>query len=96
MMGLITLNTSLTEPMSIKGDHVYASLINEFDNTVDTDFEESLVNVKPEFSNANEFRKDVQLTFDENIINNQLVGLFNTNRVISLQETVITWLPDQF
>jgi len=26
----------------------------------------------------------VQLTFDENIINNQLVGLFNTNRVISL------------
>lgn len=71
-------------------------MINEFDNTVDTDFEEQLVNVKPDFSNANEFRKDVQLTFDENIINNQLVGLFNTNKVISLQETVITWLPDQF
>ena len=70
LMGLVTLNTSLTEPMSIKGDHVYASLINEFDNTVDTDFEESLVNVKPDFSNSNEFRKDVQLTFDENIINN--------------------------
>jgi hypothetical protein len=56
--------------MSIKGDHVYASMINEFDNTVDTDFEESLVNVKPDFANTNEFRKDVQLTFDENIINN--------------------------
>ena len=82
--------------MQIKGDHIYASFINEFDNTVENDFEESLVNVKPEFSNANEFRKDVQLTFDENLINNQLVGLFNTNRVISLQETVISWLPDQF
>jgi hypothetical protein len=69
-MGLITLNTSLTEPMSIMGDHVYASMINEFDNTVDTDFEETLVNVKPDFANTNEFRKDVQLTFDENIINN--------------------------
>ena len=69
-MGLITLNTSLTEPMAITGDHVYASLINEFDNTVDTDFEESPVIVKPDFSNSNEFRKDVQLTFDENIINN--------------------------
>lgn len=95
-LDLVTLNTSLTEPMQIKGDHIYASFINEFDNTVENDFEESLVNVKPEFSNANEFRKDVQLTFDENLINNQLVGLFNTNRVISLQETVISWLPDQF
>ncbi len=95
-MNLVTLNTSLTEPMAIKGDHVYASFINEFDNTVETDFEESLVTVKPEFSNSNEFRKDVQLTFDENLINNQLVGLFNSNKVISLQETVISWLPDQF
>ena len=96
LMGLVTLNTSLTEPMQIKGDHIYASFINEFDNTVETDFEEQLVIVKPEFSNDNAFRKDVQFTFDENIINNQLVGLFNTNKVISMQETVMSWLPDQF
>lgn len=50
-MNLVTLNTSLTEPMQIKGDHIYSSFINEFDNTVETDFEESLVTVKPEFSN---------------------------------------------
>jgi hypothetical protein len=82
--------------MSIKGDHIYASLINEFDNLMETDFEESLTLVKPEFSNSNDFKKDVQLTFDENIINNQLIGLFNANKVISLMETIITWLPNQF
>jgi hypothetical protein len=41
-MNLLTLNTSLTEPMQIKGDHIYASFINEFDNLADTDFEEDL------------------------------------------------------
>lgn len=84
LFGKITLNTSLTEPMTVKGDHIYASMINEFDNLLETDFEESLTLVKPEFSNGNEFRKDVQLTFDENIINNQLIGLFNANKIISL------------
>ena len=95
-MNLLTLNTSLTEPLQIKGDHIYASFINEFDNLVETDFEESLEIIKPEFNNDNEFKKDVQLTFDENIINNQMIGLFNANKVISLQETIISWLPDKF
>lgn len=70
--------------MQIKSDHIYGSFINEFDNLLETDFEESLTLVKPEFSNSNEYRKDVQLTFDENIINNQLIGLFNANKIISL------------
>jgi hypothetical protein len=56
--------------MQIKGDHVYASFINEFDNLAETDFEESLEIIKPEFNNDNDFKRDVQLTFDENIINN--------------------------
>lgn len=36
------------------------------------------------------------MTFDENLVNNQLIALFNANKVISLQETIISWLPDQF
>lgn len=71
--------------MSLKGDHLHASFINEFDNLAETDFEESLVIIKPEFSNENEFKKDIQMTFDENIVNNQLIGLFNANKIISLQ-----------
>lgn len=95
-MNLLTLNTSLTEPLQIKGDHIYGSFINEFDNFPDSDFEEKLNVIKPEFNTENDFKKDVQLTFDENLVNNQLIALFNTNKVFSLQETVISWLPDQF
>ena len=36
------------------------------------------------------------MTLDENLVNNQLIALFNTNKVFSLQETIISWLPDQF
>ena len=84
----------MAESLTIKGDHLYVSFLNEFDHQMDSDFEEKLVPVNPEFSNDNAFKKDIQLTFDENLINNQFQALFNANRVISLQETVIGWLPD--
>jgi hypothetical protein len=94
-MNTVTLNNSLAESMNIKGDHIYASFLNEFDHQLDSDFEEKLVTVNPEFSNENEFFKDVQLTFDENVINNHLQALFNNNKVISMKSTIIGWLPDQ-
>jgi len=95
-MYALTLNTSLIEPMEIKGDHVYGSFLNEFDTFVESDFEDKLVLVKPEFSNSNEFKRDVQMTFDENLINNQLLSLFNNNKVYSLFETIIYWIPDNY
>jgi hypothetical protein len=58
-MNLLTLNTSLTEPLQIKGDHIYGSFINEFDNLPDSDFEEKLSVIKPEFNADNEFKRDV-------------------------------------
>ena len=82
--------------MEIKGDHVYGSFLNEFDTFVESDFEDKLVLVKPEFSNSNEFKRDVQMTFDENLINNQLLSLFNNNKVYSLFETIIYWIPDNY
>lgn len=71
-MGAVTLNNSLAESLRIEGDNLYASFLNEFDHQLDSDFEESLVTVNPQFSDSNDFKKDVQLTFDENVINNQL------------------------
>jgi isocitrate dehydrogenase len=82
--------------MEIKGDHVYGSFLNEFDTFVESEFEDKLVLVKPEFSNSNEFKRDVQMTLDENLINNQLLSLFNNNKVYSLFETIIYWIPDNY
>jgi len=94
-MGAVTLNHSLAESLKIQGDHVLASFLHELDHPMDSDFEEKLVPVNPSFSEANDFKKDVQLVFDENLINNHFQALFNANRVISLMETVIGWLPDR-
>jgi hypothetical protein len=51
---------------------------------MDADFEEKLVVVNPSFSDANDFKKDVQLTFDENLVNNHFQALFNSNKAISV------------
>ncbi len=92
--GRVTLNNSLAESLRIQDDYLLASFLNEFDHQMDADFEEKLVVVNPSFSDANDFKKDVQLTFDENLVNNHFQALFNSNKAISVQETVIGWLPD--
>jgi hypothetical protein len=58
-MGAVTLNHSLAESLQIKGDHVYASFLQELDHPMESDFEEKLVAVNPTFSDENEFKRDV-------------------------------------
>ena len=53
-----------------------------------------MIIAKPTFSNENEFRKDLQITFDENLINNHLVALFNSKKVYSLMEAIMELTPD--
>ena len=91
------INTSLSEPMKLHGDYLHASFINEFDHNIDySDMEERLVPVKSSFSDANDYKKDVQFIFDENLVNNHFLGYFNVNKVISLTELVMGWIPDQY
>ena len=93
----ITLNTSLSEPLRLHGDYLYASFLNEIVSQYEfAELDEKLVIVKAEFSNDNEYQKDVQLTIDENLVNNQLIGLFNADKVFSLTEIIIGWIPDSF
>lgn len=60
--------------MELRGDYLYASFINEFvTKKYELDYsylEEKLKPIESSFSNDNSFRKDIQFTFDENIINN--------------------------
>ena len=55
----MTLNSSLAEPMQIKDDYIHASFINEFENVDHSDFVKPLRQIKPTFSDENEFRKDI-------------------------------------
>lgn len=91
----VRLNTSLSDSLKFQGDYIVANFQNEFDTWIDlSDFEKQLIIAKPTFSNENEFRKDLQITFDENLINNHLVALFNSKKVYSLMETIMEITPD--
>lgn len=46
-MNTVTLNNSLAESLKLHGDHIYVSFLNEFDHLMESDFEETLVNVQP-------------------------------------------------
>lgn len=52
-----------------------------------------LVPVSPSFSNDNQFRKDIQMTLDENLINHFLMGLFYTKEQYSLTEYLLSMMP---
>lgn len=81
----VTLNSSLAESWKFQGDYIVGQFINEFDHQLDpSDFEKQLVKAKPSFSNDNAFKKDLQFTFDENVINNVLLALFNSKKTYSM------------
>jgi len=52
-----------------------------------------LKSIKPSFSNENAFKKDIQLTVDENLINHFLMGLFYSKRTYSFVELFLKYTP---
>lgn len=49
---------------------------------------------KPQFSNSNEFKRDVQMTIDENLINHFLMGMFYSKKVYSLTDILLHLAPE--
>lgn len=45
--------------MQMKGDYILVSFMNEFDNLDHEDFEQPLREIKPSFSEENDFKKDI-------------------------------------
>ena len=95
-VGGLTLNSSLSESLKFQGDYIQASFINEFDSGVDySEFEKQLVQVKPTFSSDNEYKKDVQVTIDENLVNHFLMGFFYSQRSYSLLQEFMKRIPGE-
>ena len=81
--------------MQLTDDYLEVGIISELD--VDHDeFKEKLRRVEPKFSEASEDLKDVQMIFDENIINHLLLALHHNSNVISLRELLLSWIPEKF
>lgn len=49
--------------------------------------------MQPTFSNENEFKKDFQMTLDENLINHLLMGLFYSKHTYSFTEFLLEMTP---
>ncbi len=92
----VTLNSSLAEPMEIKGDYIHAVFVNEFDGLDHAEFEKPLRKIDSTFSQENKFRKDVQVVFDENVVNHQFLGLFYKVNMLSVTEQLMKLVPDNF
>ena len=70
-------------------------IISELD--VDHDeFKEKLRKISPEFSQDSKFQKDVQLIFDENLINHLLLALHYSSKPISLRELLLSLIPEKY
>jgi hypothetical protein len=81
--------------MQLTDDYLEVGIISELD--VDHDeFKEKLRRVEPKFSEAPEDLKDVQMIFDENLINHLLLALHHNSKVISLRELLLSWIPQKF
>lgn len=70
------VDTTLTEQLKIEGeDYIIAQMHNTFKHEGSDVFKASLRNVEPQFSDGQDFMTDVQVAFNENYINYQLVQL---------------------
>lgn len=91
-----TASSSLSETMSLKGDHVLVNYLTEFEGADMSDLAKSMRNIKPKFSDDQHFLRDVQVTVDENYINHMLFQMFYKQKTYSATEALISVLPDNF
>jgi hypothetical protein len=86
---------SLSDHMQLSQDYLEVGIISELD--VDHDeFKEKLRRVIPLFSQDPEFEKDVQMIFDENMINHLLLALHHSSKPISLRDLLLSWIPENY
>ena len=71
-----TATSSLSETMSLAGDHVLVNYLTEFEGRDMSELAKSVRNIKPKFSDEQRFLRDVQVTVDENYLNHMLFQMF--------------------
>ena len=86
---------SLSEKMELTTNYLNVGIISELD--VDHDeFKEKLRKISPEYSEDSSYQKDVQLIFDENLVNHLLLALHHSSKPISLRELLISIIPEKY
>jgi len=95
-MKTIKIESSLSDKMLLQDDYLEMGIMSELYGGDHGQFKETLRRVDPTFSQSDDFRKDVQIVFDENFINHIFLGLFYTNKEYSLREFILEMVPTKF
>lgn len=91
-----TAHSSLSETMSLDGDALLISYLNEFEGTNLDPIKAQMRKIKTEFSNEPAFMKDVQIVVDENYLNYFFFNWFESEEIFSLTETLFDYWPEDW
>ena len=97
MISGATLKESLFENIKIiSEDYLEIMFKTKFEGSVLTEFSEKL-RAGPElkFTEEDTFKRDVQVVFNENYVNEYFLHLFHSKEMISLTEVMMAAIPEE-
>lgn len=86
---------SLSDKIRLTEDFLEVGVISELYDVDHGEFKDKLRLVKPAFSEA-DFKQDVQMIFDENLLNHVLLALHHTTKIFSLREIMLSLIPEKY
>lgn len=87
---------SLSDEMILNEDYLEVGVISELYDVDHGEFKDSLRRVTPEFSEHPDFKQDMQMIFDENLLNHALLALHYNTKIFSLRELLLSWIPEKY
>lgn len=91
-----TAHSSLSETMQLVDDHIVISFDTEIEGPDMAELTQKVRHIQPKFSDDNKLMRDLQVVIDENYINYQLFNLFYQEKVYSLTDLLLEYIPDSF
>jgi hypothetical protein len=86
---------SLSDKIRIAEEHMEVGIISELEDVDHGEFHDKLRKVQPEFGDGHE-RHDVQMIFDENLVNHLLLALHSSTKTYSLRELLVYLIPEKY
>lgn len=82
--------------MVLNPDYLEVGIISELHDVDHGDFKDKLRRVEPTFSEHPDFKQDVQMIFDENLLNHFLLAMYSQTKTYSLRDLVVSMIPEKY
>ena len=79
--------------MQLTDEYLEVGVISELYGVDHDEFKDKLRKIHPSFSEDPDFKQDLQMVFDENMINHFLLALYYNQKVFSLREILLSVIP---